>query len=263
MAWLLHILGMPKQKGVIKLRGKVGTEVFYRLKDKYYVRKNDLERGKRIKEDPRFAKVRAANSLFGVGSRVATFLYREAKVLGAVDYRKHGELCGRFNLFLRHFTTLNRVHSANFLCALQNGFNLGKKSAGLKLAWRSSERLLHIEGLKSGLWQVGVHTYHISDFEKESGKFTALGATHVVARVNYEIRATKSALALNVPFSAHVLLLVLRNADGAIYTYVLSPSLNAELKSIDHFLEDEEETVLEAFIFSGTEELCVLEEEPP
>lgn len=253
---------MPRQRGIIQLRGKVGDMVFYKMRGKHYVRRNDEARGERLKTDPRFAKVREANSLFGVGSRVATFLYREAKALGTVDYRRHGELCGQFNLYLGNFKGRNTVRSKGALTALQHGFSLAKKQELIDLKWMPHKRVLQIGGLQQGSWQLEVRAYKIADFEKLDGKYKSLGGMKILTEANYSFKAEGRSSALDLPVRADVLLLVLRNASGEHYSYLLSPSPCNDAGS----LYDRDEHNVKSFFgdhFFLKKETCLLAELPP
>jgi hypothetical protein len=245
------------------MRGKVGDRVFYKMRGNFYVRRNDEARGERLKSDPRFAKVREANSLFGVGSRLASFLYREAKALGAVDYRRHGELCGQFNLYLGNFKGRNYVTSKGVLTALQKGFSLGKEQQLIDFKWMTHKRVLQFDGLQQGSWQLEVRAYKIADFEKQDGKYRALGGMSILTEANYCFKAEGRSTALGFPVSADVLLLVLRNASGELYSYLLSPSPFANDIGSLYDMNEHNIRVLLGDQSYLKKETCLLAELPP
>ncbi|PKR80733.1 hypothetical protein CW751_08150 [Brumimicrobium salinarum] len=59
---------MAKQKGIIKLTGKIGDLSFYKTKDGYLAREKGGVDGERIKNDPAFARTRENGSEFGLAA---------------------------------------------------------------------------------------------------------------------------------------------------------------------------------------------------
>jgi len=59
---------MAKQKGIIKLTGKIGDLSFYKSKDGYLAREKGGVDGERIKNDPAFARTRENGSEFGLAA---------------------------------------------------------------------------------------------------------------------------------------------------------------------------------------------------
>lgn len=68
---------MAKQKGIIKLEGKIGDLSFYKSKDGYLAREKGGVDGERIKKDPAFVRTRENGSEFG-GSAKSGKLLRDA-----------------------------------------------------------------------------------------------------------------------------------------------------------------------------------------
>lgn len=59
---------MARQKGIIKLTGKIGDLSFYKTKDGYLAREKGGIDGERIKKDPAFARTRENGSEFGLAA---------------------------------------------------------------------------------------------------------------------------------------------------------------------------------------------------
>src|SRR5690554_3056160 len=59
---------MARQKGIIKLTGKIGDLSFYKSKDGYLAREKGGVDGDRIKKDPAFARTRENGSEFGLAA---------------------------------------------------------------------------------------------------------------------------------------------------------------------------------------------------
>lgn len=59
---------MARQKGIIKLTGKIGDLSFYKSKDGYLAREKGGVDGERIKKDPAFARTRENGSEFGLAA---------------------------------------------------------------------------------------------------------------------------------------------------------------------------------------------------
>ncbi|TNE78936.1 MAG: hypothetical protein EP332_12715 [Bacteroidetes bacterium] len=65
---------MPKQIGLIKIKGKLGDTSFYKSKDGYLVRDKGGVDGQRIKSDPRFQRTRENMAEFGQSAKMGAEL---------------------------------------------------------------------------------------------------------------------------------------------------------------------------------------------
>lgn len=65
---------MAKQRGIIKLTGKIGDLSFYKSKDGYLAREKGGVDGDRIKNDPAFARTRENGSEFGLAAKAGKTL---------------------------------------------------------------------------------------------------------------------------------------------------------------------------------------------
>ena len=65
---------MAKQKGIIKLTGKIGDLSFYKSKDGYLAREKGGVDGERIKNDPAFVRTRENGSEFGLAAKAGKLL---------------------------------------------------------------------------------------------------------------------------------------------------------------------------------------------
>ena len=65
---------MARQKGIIKLEGKIGDLSFYKSKDGYLAREKGGVEAERIKKDPAFARTRENGSEFGSSAKSGKLL---------------------------------------------------------------------------------------------------------------------------------------------------------------------------------------------
>lgn len=65
---------MARQKGIIKLKGKIGDISFYKTKDGYLAREKGGIEADRIKNDPAFARTRENGAEFGVAAKAGKLL---------------------------------------------------------------------------------------------------------------------------------------------------------------------------------------------
>lgn len=73
---------MAKQKGIIKLQGKVGDISFYKSKDGYLAREKGGVDGQRIASDPAFQRTRENGKEFGNAGRNGKVLRNALRVVG-------------------------------------------------------------------------------------------------------------------------------------------------------------------------------------
>jgi hypothetical protein len=73
---------MAKIRGIVKIKGKVGEEVYYELNGKNIVRKSYKGRSHMVKTDPCYEYMRASSRLFRATNALSTALYRMAKSTG-------------------------------------------------------------------------------------------------------------------------------------------------------------------------------------
>ena len=80
---------MAKQKGIIKLTGKIGDLSFYKSKDGYLAREKGGVDGERIKNDPAFARTRENGSEFGLAATAGKTLRNAFRpmMMSAADNR--------------------------------------------------------------------------------------------------------------------------------------------------------------------------------
>src|SRR5438067_5562043 len=67
---------MPRQVGIIKLKGTYGDVTFYRFKGVYYARMKSSLDGKRVLKDRSFANTRRHASQLAMASKMASEMYR-------------------------------------------------------------------------------------------------------------------------------------------------------------------------------------------
>ena len=65
---------MARQKGIIKLQGKIGDLSFYKTRDGYLAREKGGVDGERIKNDPAFARTRENGQEFGMAAKAGKLL---------------------------------------------------------------------------------------------------------------------------------------------------------------------------------------------
>src|SRR5690606_38256362 len=65
---------MARQKGIVKLRGTIGTTTFYKSEDGYLAKKKSSLDAKRIATDPAFQKTREYATEFGRAAKSGKFL---------------------------------------------------------------------------------------------------------------------------------------------------------------------------------------------
>jgi hypothetical protein len=90
---------MPKQKGVILLKGTLYDKTYYKMNGQHLVRKKTSLDKKRVSTDPAFANSRKASSIFAQAASIASFVYRQLPT----KKRKHGligTLTGKANKML-------------------------------------------------------------------------------------------------------------------------------------------------------------------
>ncbi|RFC53100.1 hypothetical protein [Brumimicrobium aurantiacum] len=128
---------MAKQKGIIKLTGKIGDLSFYKSKDGYLAREKGGVDGERIKNDPAFARTRENGSEFGLAANAGKTL-RDAfrpMMMRAADNRVTSRLTKVMSSIRKLDTTSGRGNRSVGV-AIQNqgakdmlkGFNFNVRS---------------------------------------------------------------------------------------------------------------------------------------
>src|SRR5690554_250220 len=100
---------MARQKGIIKLTGKIGDLSFYKSKDGYLAREKGGVDGERIKNDPAFVRTRENGSEFGLAATAGKTLRNAFRpmMMRAADNRITSRLT---RLIDRKSTRLNSSH---------------------------------------------------------------------------------------------------------------------------------------------------------
>ena len=128
---------MARQKGIIKLTGKIGDLSFYKTKDGYLAREKGGVDGERIKKDPAFARTRENGSEFGLAATSGKTL-RDAfrpLMMRAADNRITSRLT-RLMSDIRKLDTTSDRGKRSVAVAIQNqpakdmlkGFNFNVRS---------------------------------------------------------------------------------------------------------------------------------------
>ena len=128
---------MARQRGIIKLTGKIGDLSFYKSKDGYLVREKGGVDGERIQNDPAFVRTRENGQEFGLAARSGKLL-RDAfrpMMMRASDKRVTSRLT-RLMSAIRKLDTTSDRGERNVAVAIQNqaakdmlkGFNFNVRS---------------------------------------------------------------------------------------------------------------------------------------
>ena len=101
---------MAKQKGIIKLTGKIGDLSFYKSKDGYLAREKGGVDGERIKNDPAFARTRENGSEFGLAAKAGKTLRNAFRpmMMRAADNRVTSRLTRLMSQIRKLDTTSDR-----------------------------------------------------------------------------------------------------------------------------------------------------------
>src|SRR5690554_6319988 len=119
---------MARQKGIIKLTGKIGDLSFYKSKDGYLAREKGGVDGDRIKKDPAFARTRENGSEFGLAATSGKTL-RDAfrpLMMRAADKRVTSRLT-------RLMSSMRKLDSTS---------DRGKRSVGVAIQNQSAKDML-------------------------------------------------------------------------------------------------------------------------
>src|SRR5690554_5733160 len=102
---------MARQKGIIKLTGKIGDLSFYKSKDGYLAREKGGVDGERIKKDPAFARARDNGGEFGVAASPGKHLRDVLRrlVMRAADKRVPSGITGLMSDIRKLDATTGRV----------------------------------------------------------------------------------------------------------------------------------------------------------
>ena len=128
---------MARQRGIIKLTGKIGDLSFYKSKDGFLVREKGGVDGDRIKNDPAFVRTRENGQEFGLAARSGK-LVRDAfrpMMMRASDKRVTARLT-RVMSSIRKLDTTSARGERSVAVAIQNqaakdmlkGFNFNNRS---------------------------------------------------------------------------------------------------------------------------------------
>lgn len=99
---------MPKQIGLIKIKGKLGDTSFYKSKNGYLVREKGGVDGNRIKTDPKFKRTRENMAEFGHSTHIAAEL---RKLLAPVIQKiKDGRMSNRLVKKVREAMNADITH---------------------------------------------------------------------------------------------------------------------------------------------------------
>lgn len=112
---------MAKQKGIIKLTGKIGDLSFYKSKDGYLAREKGGVDGERIKNDPAFVRTRENGKEFGLAARAGKLLRDAFRpfMMKAADRRVASRIT-RLMTSLRKLDTTSPRGDRNVGVAIQN-----------------------------------------------------------------------------------------------------------------------------------------------
>jgi hypothetical protein len=101
---------MARQKGIIKLTGKIGDLSFYKSKDGYLAREKGGVDGERIKNDPAFARTRENGSEFGLAAKAGKTLRNAFRpmMMRAADNRVTSRLTRLMSQIRKLDTTSDR-----------------------------------------------------------------------------------------------------------------------------------------------------------
>src|SRR5690554_5202739 len=119
---------MAKQKGIIKLTGKIGDLSFYKSKDGYLAREKGGVDGERIKNDPAFVRTRENGSEFGLAATAGKTLRNAFRpmMMRAADNRVTSRLTRLMSQIRKLDTTSDR----------------GKRSVGVAIQTQAAKDLL-------------------------------------------------------------------------------------------------------------------------
>lgn len=90
---------MPKQKGIILLKGTLYDKTYYKMNGQHLVRKKTSLNKQQVSTDPAFANSRKASSTFAQAAAMASQVYKQLPA----TKRKHGligTLTGKANKLL-------------------------------------------------------------------------------------------------------------------------------------------------------------------
>lgn len=91
---------MAIQTGKMKLTGRVGDIIYYKMDGKYYARAVSSLSGRRVKRDPAFKRTMEFAKLFGKASKMASELYRSLPVVSR-NYKLYRKITGQANQMLK------------------------------------------------------------------------------------------------------------------------------------------------------------------
>jgi hypothetical protein len=107
---------MPKQEGIILLKGTLYDKTYYKMNGQHLVRNKSSLNKKRVENDPAFANSRKSSSKFAQAAAIASLVYKQLPTIK----RTHGligKLTGKANRLLHQGKT-----EADVLLALQTTF---------------------------------------------------------------------------------------------------------------------------------------------
>ena len=91
---------MALQTGKVKLQGRVGNLIFYRMNGKYYARAVSSLNGRRVKRDPKFKRTMEFARIFGEASKMASALHRSLPA-NQRNYKLYRKITGQANQLLK------------------------------------------------------------------------------------------------------------------------------------------------------------------
>ena len=108
---------MPKQEGIILLKGTLYDKTYYKMNGQHLVRNKTSLNKKRVQTDPAFANSRKSSSKFAQAAAIASQVYKQLPT----TKRKHGligTLTGKANTLLHEGNC-----EADIVMALLAAFN--------------------------------------------------------------------------------------------------------------------------------------------